>query len=130
MIFGIGTDVLQVSRIAHSLQRQPKLPGRILGPEERLIYENRSSRNTARGLSYLAMRLAAKEAFSKACGLGMHEPMGWKAIQILNKPSGQPEIIANNLMAQWLAERQLHSHISISDEIDYVVAFVILEQNL
>lgn len=128
MIFGIGTDVLQVSRIASSLKRQPKLPDRILGPQELAIYENRSSRNTVRSLSYLATRLAAKEAFSKACGLGMHTPMSWKAIQIINKASGQPEIIANNLMAQWLAERQLNTHISISDEIDYVVAFVILEQ--
>ena len=128
MIFGIGTDVLQVSRIASSLKRQPKLPDRILGPQELAIYENRSSRNTVRGLNFLAMRLAAKEAFSKACGLGMHTPMSWKAIQIINKASGQPEIIANNLMAQWLAERQLNTHISISDEIDYVVAFVIQEK--
>lgn len=128
MIFGIGTDVLEVARISTSVNRQPRLPARILGPQELIVYQTRSSANSARGPTYLAMRLAAKEAFSKACGLGMHTPMSWQAIQVLNKSNGQPEIVANTAMAQWLSERQLTAHVSMSDEAEYVVAFVVLEQ--
>jgi holo-[acyl-carrier protein] synthase len=127
VIFGIGSDILQVSRIQASVQRQRRLPYRILGYSEVLVYESRLERNLERGLRYLATRFAAKEAFSKACGLGMRSPMTWRSIEILNLPSGAPCVVPNNAMAQWLSDRALITHVSITDEIDYVAAFVVIE---
>ncbi len=128
MIAGIGTDILQVSRMAASCQRQPRMPARILGAQEMAVYEARLARSASRGLRYLCTRFAAKEAFSKACGLGMRSPMTWRSVEILNQRSGAPRIVANGPMAQWLQERGLIAHVSMSDEVDHVLAFVVLER--
>lgn len=127
MIFGIGTDILEVARMAAAVQRQPRMVQRILGPAEQVIYAARAQRSPARGLKYLCMRFAAKEAFSKAAGLGLHTPMTWQAVQVLNAPSGAPRVQAHGAMAQWLVERKLKAHVSMSDEQTHVVAFVVLE---
>ncbi|MDR0933604.1 MAG: holo-ACP synthase, partial [Burkholderiaceae bacterium] len=76
MIYGIGTDILQISRLRAALDRRgERLVRKILGPEEMQRYLHRKARVEARGLRYLATRFAAKEAFSKAIGLGMRMPM-------------------------------------------------------
>jgi holo-[acyl-carrier protein] synthase len=127
MIFGIGTDILEIARMAAALQRQPRMVQRILGPAEQAVYAARASRSQERGLKYLCMRFAAKEAFSKAAGLGLRSPMTWQAIEVLNAPSGAPRVQAHGAMAQWLADRRLRSFVSMSDEQLHVVAFVVLE---
>jgi holo-[acyl-carrier-protein] synthase len=126
MIFGIGTDILEVQRMAAAVKRQPRMVQRILGPSEQVIYAQRSSRSAQRGLRYLCMRFAAKEAFSKAAGLGLRSPMTWQAIEVLNSPSGAPHVHAHGAMAQWLIARKLKPLVSMSDEQSHVVAFVVL----
>jgi holo-[acyl-carrier protein] synthase len=127
MIFGIGTDILEVSRMAAALARQPRMVQRILGPMEQAVYAHRASRSAERGLRYLCMRFAAKEAFSKAAGLGLRTPMTWQAIEVLNSPSGAPHVHAHGAMAQWLVTRKLKPFVSMSDEKTHVVAFVVLQ---
>ena len=89
MIVGIGTDVCSVDRIAAAQQRHgDRFAQRVLGPDEWRVFDARRARVAKRGMSYLATRFAAKEAFSKVIGLGMHMPMTWRACQVINAPGG------------------------------------------
>ena len=79
MIVGIGTDVCDVRRIAATLgSRSDRFPLRVLGPAEQQVFAARRARSEARGIAFLATRFSAKEAFSKAIGLGIHAPMRWR----------------------------------------------------
>ncbi|MES2037683.1 MAG: holo-ACP synthase [Pseudomonadota bacterium] len=128
MIYGIGTDIVQISRMQDALARNgERFAEKILGPEELAIYHERKALVEARGLRYLATRFAAKEAFSKAVGMGMRDPMNWHAMQTLNNDQGQPVVQTNGNMLQWMQERSLQARISVSDETDYAIAFVIIE---
>lgn len=128
MIFGIGTDILRVERVRTVLDRHgERFAERILGPEELAIYHARRARLEARGTVFLATRFAAKEAFSKALGLGMRSPMTWRAVQILKAPSGKPLVVIHGELGRWMQERRLAGQVSLSDESDYVVAFAIIE---
>lgn len=130
MIYGIGTDILQISRIAKALERRgDRLAEKILGEDEIKRYLARKAKVHARGLRYLATRFAAKEAFSKAIGLGMRMPMTWRLMQTLNAPSGKPIVVTSGVLKEFMQEKKLSAHVSISDEMDYVVAFVMVEQN-
>ncbi|HTH72843.1 MAG TPA: holo-ACP synthase [Trinickia sp.] len=127
-IYGIGTDVIQISRVAGVMERtKGRFAEKVLGPDELRVYEARRARSEARGLAYLATRFSAKEAFSKAIGLGMHWPMTWRALQTLNEPSGKPVIVASGELAEWLAARGIRSQVTVSDERDYAVSFVVTE---
>ncbi|QHE93860.1 holo-ACP synthase [Pandoraea fibrosis] len=130
-IFGVGTDILQISRVVGVMTRtNGRFAERVLGPEELKVYYARQKRSEVRGLAYLCTRFAAKEAVSKAIGLGMRWPMTWRAVQTLNAPSGKPVVVASGELVQWLAERQLSIEISITDEKEYAVAFAIASRNL
>ncbi|MFZ6746662.1 holo-ACP synthase [Undibacterium sp. JH2W] len=130
MIYGIGTDIVQISRMQEAIERNgERFAEKILGPEELAIYRERKALVEARGLRYLATRFAAKEAFSKAVGMGMRDPMNWHAMQTLNNDQGQPVVQANGTMLAWMQERGLKASISVSDETDYAIAFVIIELN-
>lgn len=130
MIYGIGTDLCDVRRIAAALERRgERFAERVLGPRELPVWRARSARAPARGLRYLATRFAAKEAFAKAIGLGIHWPMGWRACEVVNAPSGQPGIALSGELAAWCAERRLQAHLSVTDENDYAAAFVVVEQS-
>ncbi|WP_244815578.1 holo-ACP synthase [Caballeronia sp. Lep1P3] len=127
-IYGIGTDLVQVSRIAGVMERtNGRFAEKVLGPDELRIYHARRARSEVRGLAYLATRFSAKEAFSKAIGLGMHWPMTWRALQTLNEPSGKPVIRASGELAEWLEQRGITAQVTVSDERDYAVTFVIAE---
>lgn len=127
MIVGIGTDILQLPRLIAAYERtQGRLAERILGPQELQVFGQRLARNQRRGMAYLATRFAAKEAFSKAIGLGMHMPMSWRAMQTLNEDSGKPVAHYSSLLAQWMAERNWHAQVTVSDEQEMVIAFVIV----
>lgn len=130
-MFGVGTDILQISRVVGVMTRtNGRFAERVLGPEELKVYYARQKRSEVRGLAYLCTRFAAKEAVSKAIGLGMRWPMTWRAVQTLNAPSGKPFVVASGELVQWLAERQLSIEISITDEREYAVAFAIASRNL
>lgn len=130
MIYGIGTDICDVRRIAQTLKKHPqRLPQRIFGPNETAVYNARSQRLPDRGMRYLASRFSAKEAFSKAIGLGIRTPMRWSDCEILNQRSGQPYIQLHGLLADWCAHKNLSFSVSLSDETDYAVGFVIAHIN-
>jgi holo-[acyl-carrier protein] synthase len=127
-IYGIGTDIVQISRVAGVVERtKGRFAEKVLGPDELRIYHARQARSPVRGLAFLATRFSAKEAFSKAIGLGMHWPMTWRALQTLNEASGKPTIVASGELAEWLAARGITAQVTISDEHDYAVSFVIAE---
>lgn len=129
MIYGIGTDICQISRIAAALERHgERFAKKILGPQELEKYAARAARNPVRGLRFLATRFAAKEAFSKAIGLGLRMPMTWPAAQMLNAPSGKPTIVCSGVLQEFMIAHKLSAQVTISDEADYAVAFVIVEQ--
>lgn len=129
MIFGIGTDVCDVRRIRSAWQRRgPRFAQKVLGPAELAVFSGRLARVEARGIAYLATRFSAKEAFCKAVGLGLHAPMSWRACEILNRPSGQPEIRLHGELARWFDDRRLRASVSLSDESDYATSFVVVER--
>ena len=128
MIYGVGTDICDIRRIVATLQRRgDRFAERVLGPREIEVFRYRRAKVEARGLSYLATRFSAKEAFSKAIGLGLHQPMSWRSCEILNAPSGQPQIHLHGALADWFAERRLVAHVSLTDETDYATSFVVVE---
>ena len=81
----------------------------------------------ARGMRYLATRFSAKEAFSKAIGLGMRMPMTWRACEIVNARSGKPEIRLHGELAAWFDGARAVAHVTVTDETDYAAAFVVVE---
>ncbi len=128
MIYGIGTDICDVRRIDAALGRHgERFALKVLGPHEIEVFRARMAKVRARGVSYLATRFSAKEAFSKAIGLGMRMPMTWRACEIVKAPSGKPEIRLHGELAAWCAERGLSAHVSVTDETDYAASFVVVE---
>lgn len=127
-IAGIGTDIVKVDRVRGVFERQGfKFANRILGDQELAVFQRRFQRDPPRGVRYLATRFAAKEAFSKAIGLGMHAPMLWRLMQALNAPGGRPVVRLDGALAEWYCTRYGAAHISLSDESDLAMAFVLLE---
>ncbi len=131
MIYGIGTDIVQISRIEAALARSgERFAEKILGPEELVKYHARRARNEVRGMRFLATRFSAKEAFSKAIGLGLRMPMTWRSAQMLNAASGKPEIVCSGALADFMRANRLTAQVTISDEADYGVAFVVVTQEV
>ena len=127
MIAGIGTDLLKIDRLKAAYQRtNGRLAERILGPDEMQVFRGRLARNESRGMAYLATRFAAKEAFSKAIGLGMRSPMSWRAMQTLNDASGKPIIKCSGQLQAFMKEKFYTAQVSITDEVDMAMAFVIV----
>lgn len=129
MIFGIGTDICDVRRIQATFQRQgERFVRKVLGDAELLVWHQRSARSAERGMRYLATRFSAKEAFSKAVGLGMRLPMTWRRCEITNAPSGQPQIVLHGDLKQWFEAQGLKAHVSVTDETDYAASYVVVER--
>ncbi len=130
MIYGVGTDICDVRRIAASLARRgDRFAERVLGPHEIEVFRARRAKVESRGISYLATRFSAKEAFSKAIGMGMRMPMTWRACEVVKAASGQPQLRLHGELAAWFAANRLRAHVSITDETDYAASFVVVEQN-
>jgi holo-[acyl-carrier protein] synthase len=129
MIFGIGTDVCDVRRIRAAVERNgDRFATRVLSEDELAVWRRRSARWPERGLRYLATRFSAKEAFSKAVGLGMRMPMAWRLCEIANLPSGKPVIVLHGELKDWFDSRGLQAHVTVTDETDYAASFVVVEQ--
>lgn len=127
-IAGIGVDILRFDRIERIHARWgEQFVRRILGPQEIEKFNRRYASDPVRGLRFLATRFAAKEAFSKAIGLGMHSPMTWSRMQTLNEASGKPSVHLSGPLADWYRERFGAAHVSVTDESDTVAAFVVVE---
>jgi holo-[acyl-carrier protein] synthase len=128
MIYGIGTDICDIRRIGATLQRRgERFAEKVLGPSELLVFRERRAKVESRGVAHLATRFSAKEAFSKAIGLGLRMPMTWRACEILNERSGRPFIRLHGELAEWFEARRLVAHVTVSDESDYAASFVVVE---
>lgn len=128
MIVGVGTDLCDIRRVEAAVGRWgERFAQRVLGPREIEVWRRRSAAHPARGMRYLATRFAAKEAFSKAVGLGMRLPMTWRRCEILNAASGRPEIVLRGELAAWFEQRGWRAQVSVTDENEYAAAFVVVE---
>ncbi len=128
MIYGIGTDICDIRRIRASLERHgDRFAEKILSEAELATWRQRSARWPERGVRYLATRFSAKEAFSKAIGMGMRMPMTWRLCEVGKLPSGQPVIVLHGVLKAWFEERSLRAHVTVTDETDYAASFVVVE---
>jgi holo-[acyl-carrier protein] synthase len=124
VIYGVGTDVVEIERIRSALERfGERFARRILCELElRRFHGHRLPAN------YLAKRFAAKEAFTKALGTGIHAPANWHGVWVRNLPSGKPVLEFSTELKELLdAKNILHSHVSLTDERGMAMATVILE---
>ena len=120
-IFGIGTDIVKISRIKKSFKNKLFLP-RIFSKEEVLKCKKNMNK-----FNCFAKRFAAKEAFSKALGTGVSKGIHFNEIIILNEKNGKPfiKLIANTKkIVEKKIKKKYRISLSISDERDYAVAFV------
>ena len=124
MIFGVGTDVVEIGRIEKALGRWGvRFAERILCAPELNRF-----RKHGQPASYLAKRFAAKEAFTKALGTGIKAPANWHGVWVINQPSGKPELQFSEPLKKALSSRGIsRAHLSLADERGIAVATVILE---
>ncbi|MBP6853479.1 MAG: holo-ACP synthase [Rhodoferax sp.] len=133
MIYGIGTDICDIRRIHASLERHgDRFAQKILGDREMAVWKARGARWPERGVRYLATRFSAKEAFSKAIGLGMRMPMTWRLCEIDTVAAGlanagKPCIVLHGDLKPWFEAKGLRAHISVTDETDYAASFCVVE---
>ena len=124
MIYGVGTDLVEIKRVERVLARfGERFARRILCEPE--LKRFRSHRQP---VAYLAKRFAAKEAFTKALGTGIHAPANWHGVWVVNLRSGKPEFEFSSELKKFLKEKNINqSHLSLTDERDLASATVILE---
>jgi len=124
MIFGIGTDIVEYARIEKMFARYgDRFAERVLS--ERELPDYRSGANPAR---LLAKRFAAKEAFAKAVGSGLRHPVSLNRISVTHDGLGKPVLLFDETLRKHLAQLGVSGHhLSVSDERDFIVAFVVLE---
>ncbi len=128
MIYGIGTDIVVIRRIEEALAKHgDRFLNRILCAEEMVEYATSAKIAPAR---YLAKRFAVKEAFSKAFGTGIGVVVGWHDVRLAHDNKGKPLIaVSDILQTKLLIEKIGATHVTISDEAEHTIAFVILETN-
>ena len=126
MIYGIGVDLVKVARIAASLERYgDRFAQRIFTPRE-IDY----CQGKARTASTLALRFAAKEAFSKALGVGLRrDGIRWREVEVVPNPRGKPEFLVTGRASQLCEEAGItHMHLTLTDEDHLALAVVVLEK--
>jgi holo-[acyl-carrier protein] synthase len=127
MIYGIGIDLVKVARIKAAIERYgERFLGRVFTTRE-IAYCQRKVRGRD---SAFALRFAAKEAFSKALGVGLRrDGIRWREVEVVPNPMGKPEIAVSGRAADLCAEAGLTAmHLSLTDENDQALAVVILEK--
>ena len=125
MIFGIGTDIVEIKRI-EEITSLEKFAGRILSENEQHIF---ASMNDSKKIRYISKQFAGKEAISKALGTGINKDVSFNNIEILRDDNGMPFFNAINQLDNVLANLGItKTHVSLSDENDYAIAFAILEK--
>ena len=123
MILGIGTDIVEISRIQSAMAKSERFAQRILCPEE--LIEMHTCNNASR---FVAKRFAAKEAVLKAFGTGIGNGMSWHMVHIKHDALGKPTVHTSGLLHEKLSELGMRScHLSISDEVMYATAFAVIE---
>ena len=123
MIFGVGTDIVAVARLGKLYERHgERAADKLLASAERADFARAS--DPAR---FLAKRFAAKEALGKALGIGVVAPATLPNIAVVHDELGKPAFAYAPELAQLIEARGLVAHLSISDEHDFALAFVVLE---
>jgi len=124
VIYGVGTDVVEIERIRKALSRWgDRFAQRVLcEPELKRFRAHRVPAN------YLAKRFAAKEAFAKALGTGIKAPANWHGVWVTKQASGKPQLQFSEPLKKVLSSRGISGwHVSLADERGVAVATVILE---
>ena len=129
MIYGIGTDIVEVTRIEASIaQFGDEFAKRILASSELESYEDLETKDGHIKARFLAKRFAAKEAFSKALGTGLRAPATFQNIAVSHDDLGKPILVLTTDLKAFLVSKKItQTHISISDEKNLAAAFVVLE---
>lgn len=128
MIHGIGVDLIEIARIEAAYARfGERFARRILTERELERYHARRARSDRRGIAFLATRFAAKEAISKALGLGMRMPMTWRAVEVVNDASGRPLAFTLGDLHAYVQRHRLRLHVSLTDEQTMATAYAIAE---
>jgi len=123
MIHGIGTDIVAVARLRGMWERHgDKVLDKLLAPQEMADFARAADKGR-----FLAKRFAAKEAFAKAYGTGVRPPVLLPAIAVGHDALGRPLLEYCGPLAETMEKQGLQAHLSISDEADYAVAYVLLE---
>jgi len=124
VIYGVGSDLIEIPRVERALARfGERFAQRILCEPEL-----RRFRGHAKPAAYLAKRFAAKEAFTKALGTGIHAPANWHGVWVINLKSGKPQLEFSAALARLLRDRGIRrSHLTLTDERGLAAATVILE---
>jgi holo-[acyl-carrier protein] synthase len=124
MIYGIGTDLVVISRFQTFLERHgERALEKLLAPAER-----EPCRTCADPGRFLAKRFAAKEALGKALGTGIRAPVLLPAIAVAHDGLGKPVYRFSAGLEAWMEARGLVSHLSLSDEAEHVLAFAVVEK--
>jgi holo-[acyl-carrier protein] synthase len=124
VIYGVGTDLIEIKRVERVLKRYgDRFAQRILCEPELKRF-----RAHKQPVAYLAKRFAAKEAFTKALGTGIHAPANWHGVWVVNLKSGKPQLEFSEALQRLLKQKQIHrTHLSLTDEKEMASATVILE---
>lgn len=122
MIVGIGTDLVEIARIAKSIARNPQaLARRVLTANEFEKYLSHS-----KSADYLAKRFAAKEAAAKALGTGIGK-VSWQDLEVTNNDSGAPQLACSGSAEQLMTALGGESiHLSLADDGGFALAFVVI----
>ena len=124
MIYGIGTDLVDIERVKKILlKNRDGCVKRVLSEHEQALFAHKAD-----SAAYCAKRFAAKEAFAKALGTGIGRVVGFQDLTVRNNENGKPHFIPSEKLRLYLLEKGINqAHLSISDESQNAVAFVILE---
>ena len=123
MIFGIGTDLIKITRIKN-INSLEKFALKILSENELDLFNSLSN---DKKVSFISKQFAGKEAFSKALGTGISAGIRFKEIEILRDEKGKPIFTAINSLKSFMLNLGItRTHISITDEREYAMAFAIL----
>ena len=124
MIYGVGTDIVNIERVKKILSKnRDGFVKRVLSEHEQALFANKAD-----SAAYFAKRFAAKEAFAKALGTGIGRVVSFQDLTVRNNENGKPHFIPSEKLRQYLVENNIkQAHLSISDEIQNAIAFVVLE---
>ncbi len=125
MIFGIGTDIVEIKRI-ETMKSLDKFASKILSHNEKEFYDSLTNQKQ---ILYISKQFAAKEAIAKAIGTGIRNDTHFKNIEILRDKSGAPIFNALNKLEKIISDLGItKTHVSLADERDYAIAIAVLEK--
>ena len=125
MIFGIGTDIIEIKRI-ETMKSLDKFASKILSHNEKEFYDSLTNQKQ---IVYISKQFAAKEAIAKAIGTGIRNDTHFKNIEILRDKNGAPIFNALNKLERIISDLGItKTHVSLADERDYAIAIAVLEK--